>query len=105
MGAALFTLLLIVALSAVFVLLLRETSKLSVHGSGLEFATASGGSGTWRSILRLFVPDLFGGNQPGQWSMRYGAWEEAAYGGLLVIVLALAATAAGAPHAYSRWKG
>jgi hypothetical protein len=90
-SAALLALVLIVALSAVFVLPLRETSKLSVHGSGLDFRTASGGSGTWRSIVRLFVPDFFGGNQPGQWSMRFGAWEEAAYSGLLVVVLALGA--------------
>lgn len=88
---------LVATLSAVYVLPLREMSRLSTHGSSLNYADAVKVSGSWRSIARLLLPDFFGGNNLMQWSVRYGAWEEAAYGGLIVFVLA-----AGAPFFAAR---
>lgn len=78
-------------LSAAALLPMREVSKLSGHGAGLEYHVAVLGSGTWRSVWRLLSPDFFGGNATLQWSIDIGAWEEAAYGGILVFVLAVGA--------------
>lgn len=82
---------LVAVLAAIYILPLREMSRLSVHGSGLPYALAVEVSGSWRSVLRLLIPDFFGGNRREQWSIWEGAWEEAAYGGFLVFVLALGA--------------
>lgn len=82
---------LIACLSAVCILPMQEQSRLSVHGSGLTYSDATMLSGTWRSLLRLLIPDFFGGNSTVQWSIRFGAWEEAAYLGILVWVLAVGA--------------
>ena len=78
-------------LTAAVLLPMREVSKLSGHGAGLEYDVAVIGSGTWRSLWRLLSPDFFGGNVRMQWSTTIGAWEEAAYGGVLVLVLAVGA--------------
>ena len=78
-------------LSAAALLPMREVSKLSAHGAGLGYSVAVMGSGTARSLWRLLSPDFFGGNAALQWSTNIGAWEEAAYGGILVFVLAVGA--------------
>ena len=87
-------------LSAAALLPMREVSKLSAHGAGLEYNIAVMGSGTARSLWRLLSPDFFGGNAALQWSTNIGAWEEAAYGGILVFVLAV-----GAPFFARRFNG
>ncbi len=78
-------------LCAVILLPLREASGLSVHGSGIDWADAVMLSGNWQSFVRLLLPELFGGTKALQWSMPYGAHEEAAAIGLLPLLLALGA--------------
>ena len=78
-------------LAAVCVLPLREMSKLSVHGAGLSYADAVTQSASWRSFVRLLAPNFFGGNQPLEWSALSNPHEEAAYAGLLPLILALGA--------------
>jgi hypothetical protein len=82
---------LVMLLTAVSVLPLRETSRLSIHGAGLTYEHAVALSGSWRSIFRLIAPEFFGGNRSRQWSLQYGAHEEAAYIGVLPLVLAVGA--------------
>jgi len=90
-SVALATAAITILLVAVQVLPLKEASSHSVHGSGLTFEEATKLSGSWRSLVRLVLPNFFGGNGDLQWSIQYGAHEEAASVGLLTAVLALAA--------------
>jgi len=90
-GAVLLTIWLAAVLGAVNVLPLRETSRMSPHGAGLTFEDAVQMSGSWHSLLRLAIPEFFGGNRVPQWSVTFNAHEEAAYVGLLTLVLALGA--------------
>jgi len=90
-GAALATAILAALLSAVSFLPLRETSQLSPHGAGLSFESAVKGSGNWHSLVRLAIPEFFGGSRGLQWSLELNAHEEAAYIGLLTLVLAVGA--------------
>ncbi|MBV9468066.1 MAG: hypothetical protein JO316_12755 [Abitibacteriaceae bacterium] len=83
--------LVVALLSAVCMLPMQEQSRLSVHGSGLSYRDATKLSGSWRSLLRLLIPDFFGGNFDVQWSQPYTAYEEAAYSGILVLILAVGA--------------
>ena len=48
-------------------------------------------SGNWKSFVRLLLPELFGGTTPLEWSLPFGAHEEAAAIGLLPLLLALGA--------------
>lgn len=75
-------------LSAVWILPLRESSALSVHGSGLPYEEAARLSGSWKSVVRLVLPNFFNGNRDMQWSLVFGAHEEAASIGLLPLLLA-----------------
>lgn len=78
--------LLMLALSAATWLPLVESTRLSTHGGfGFEFATR--GSGTWKSLVRLLLPDFFGGNFAPQWSLRDYGYEEAASLGILAALL------------------
>ena len=70
---------------------LREVSGLSVHGSGLPWSEASELSGSWKSLARWFVPGLFNHARPLQWSISYGAHEEASAIGIWPTLLALGA--------------
>lgn len=88
-AAALLTVFLTAALAAVQILPLKEASNLSVHGSGLKYEEAVELSGSWRSLVRLLLPNFFGGNGRVQWSIIYGAPEEAAYTGLFTLLLAV----------------
>ncbi|MDF2439424.1 MAG: hypothetical protein JWN98_408 [Abditibacteriota bacterium] len=78
-------------LSAVWILPLRETSAFSVHGSGLPYGEATHLSGSWKSLMRLLLPNVFNGNRYMQWSLIYGSHEEAAYIGMLPVLLAFLA--------------
>ncbi len=78
-------------LCAIILLPLREASSLSVHGSGIEWSQAVMLSGSWKSFVRLLMPDLFGGNNLLEWSIVYGAHEEAAAIGILPFFLAMGA--------------
>ena len=78
-------------LSAIVLLPLREASALSVHGSDLKWKEAVQLSGSWRSLVRLLLPDLFGGTERLQWSVLFGAHEETAAIGLMPFLLALGA--------------
>jgi len=89
--AVLLTALLTATLSAVIVLPLREVGNLTAHGSGLPYRVATTLSGSWRTLARLALPDFFGGNRDAQWSSEYSAHEEAAYIGVLTLVLAVGA--------------
>jgi hypothetical protein len=91
LSTAVLTIVLTATLSAVWILPLREVSALSVHGSGLHWEEAVRLSGTWKSFVRWLLPMFFNGNQDIQWSLPFGAHEEAAYIGLLPLLLALGA--------------
>ena len=78
-------------LCASILLPLREASALSVHGSGIDWYDAVLLSGSWKSFVRLLLPELFGSTSALQWSMPYGAHEEAAAIGLLPFLLAMSA--------------
>ena len=68
-----------------------ELNRASVHGTALPYSEASRLSGSWRSLLRLFFPDYFGGNYF-QWSVPFsGAYEQIGYAGIYATVLALCA--------------
>lgn len=88
---ALIGLILVVALSAAAVLPLKESSGLSLRRYGVTYPVAVIGSGSWRTFVRLLLPDFFGGNANPQWSMRYFPFEEAASIGLIPALLALGA--------------
>jgi hypothetical protein len=76
-------------LSACALLPMRELAAHTVHGSQLSFAKSAVLSGTWKTLMRLFAPDWFGGNQNLQWSQACCAHEESAYIGVLPLLLAL----------------
>lgn len=78
-----------VTVGGVYVLPMREASKMSVHGDGLRYAEAVQTSGTWKTFARAFAPDLFGGDSEWQWSQPINSHEEAGYIGIIALVLAL----------------
>lgn len=82
---------LIATTGAVNGLPLLELSRLTPHGSGLPYAEAIAGSGTWHTLLRLMAPGFFGGTDEMQWSTPINPHEETAYQGLITLVLALGA--------------
>ncbi|MDQ3815483.1 MAG: YfhO family protein, partial [Armatimonadota bacterium] len=82
---------LVIALSAVYVLPLREAGRMSAHGSGLPYEIAVKFPANWRSLVRLITPTFFGNNDEVQWSHEFLPQDEAAYVGLLPLVLALGA--------------
>ena len=86
---ALGALILCAMLSAVFVLPMLEVSRLSVHGDKMPFEMVSVLSGRWPMMLRLMLPNYFGGNIS-QWSViEIGAHEQAGFCGLILLVFAL----------------
>lgn len=78
-----------IALAGIFLLPMRETSKMSVHGSGLRYAEAVANSGTWKTLARVFAPEFFGGDKGWQWSLATPPLEEGGYVGIVMLVLAL----------------
>jgi hypothetical protein len=91
LSAATMTIVLTACLCAIWILPLREASRLSDHGSGLPWSTAVLLSGSVLSYVRLVLPMFFNGNHDTQWSMLYGAHEETAYISLLPFLLAMGA--------------
>ncbi|MBV9467702.1 MAG: hypothetical protein JOZ57_00480, partial [Abitibacteriaceae bacterium] len=81
--------LLVLLLTAVHLGPLRELSRLTMHGSGMSYQEVVQSSASWRTFVRLMAPNFFGGNQPLQWSIHDFPHEEAAYTGLLPLILAL----------------
>ena len=88
---ALILLLLALTIGAVSWLPLQEASQFGVRSKGLPYSFAVIGSGSWRTLVRLLLPDFFGGNGKLQWSMSYFPLEEAASLGLVPFFLALLA--------------
>lgn len=79
---------LVILLSAAQVLPLRETMKLAGHGTGLPYERAIISSSRLTGLVRLLLPNAFGGNRVAQWSIERYGFEEAAYIGVLPMLLA-----------------
>ncbi len=77
-------------LSAVYLLPMLETSRLSVHGTGMPFEMVTFLSGRWPMFWRLVMPRFFGSDYTG-WSAARGAHEENGFNGVLALSLALVA--------------
>jgi hypothetical protein len=88
---ALAILVLCVALGAASLLPFVETSGLGLRRFGMTYQSAITGSGSWRSLVRLLLPDFFGGDSVWQWSTRHLSFEESASIGLIPALLALGA--------------
>lgn len=79
------------ALGMASLLPFAETSGLGLRRYGMTYQSAITGSGSWRSLVRLLLPDFFGGDSPWQWSTRHLPFEESASIGLIPALLALGA--------------
>ena len=87
-------------LAAVYILPLRETMRFSARSGGLSYEETVRFPGSWRSLVRLLAPTFFGNNDEIQWSHVFLPHDEAAYLGLLPVILA-----AGAPLLARRQTG
>jgi hypothetical protein len=84
-------LILCVALGIASLLAFVETSGLGLRRFGMTYQSAISGSGSWRTLVRLLLPDFFGGDSTWQWSTRHLSFEESASIGLIPALLALGA--------------
>lgn len=78
-------------LSAIYILPLAEMSRQSVHGDALTYSYASALSGSWKTLVRLLLPGVFGNNADLQWSIIYTPHEEVGFVGVLPLLLAIGA--------------
>ena len=70
---------------------LHELSQWSARGTGLEFEEATRKSATWRSLLSVGWPTLFGGSTGQQWRIEGNGHEDVVFIGLISFLLALCA--------------